>query len=229
VYYSIEVIYMDATMNIRDMRKQLGDTQSEFAERYNIPFRTVQNWETGMRKPPEYILELLKARIKEDLINKKALALPKYDSNKQDLPKRSDYVGATSWLKAVSESLGDEIVFALDEALMCSGSFGGRSDEFIIWIYGDDRLTRYNGVTVIGNYVSPINVREKNGLKFTDFNRTLSDAFANESILDMQGTIEALSRYYYSNGESFQGLSVAPEYQDRFDSLANEAIEYYDE
>ena len=220
---------MDAAMNIRDMRKQLGDTQSEFAERYNIPFRTVQNWETGMRKPPEYILELLKARIKEDLINKRASALPKYDSNKQDLPKRSDYVGATSWLKAVSESLGDEIVFALDEALMCSGSFGGRSDEFIIWIYGDDRLTRYNGVTVIGNYVSPINVREKNGLKFTDFNRTLSDALANESILDMQGTIEALSRYYYSNGESFQGLSVAPEYQDRFDSLANEAIEYYDE
>ena len=220
---------MDATMNIRDMRKQLGDTQSEFAERYNIPFRTVQNWETGVRKPPEYILELLKARIKEDLINKRASALPKYDSNKQDLPKRRDYVGATSWLKAVSESLGDEIVFALDEALMCSGSFGGRSDEFIIWVYGDDRLTRYNGVTVIGNYVSPINVREKNGLKFTDFNRTLSDALANESILDMQGTIEALSRYYYSNGESFQGLSVAPEYQDRFDSLANEAIEYYDE
>ena len=220
---------MDATMNIRDMRKQLGDTQSEFAERYNIPFRTVQNWETGMRKPPEYILELLKARIKEDLINKRASALPKYDSNKQDLPKRCDYVGATSWLKAVSDSLGNDIVFALDEALMCSGSFGGRSDEFIIWVYGDDRLTRYNGVTVIGNYVSPINVREKNGLKFTDFNRTLSDALANESILDMQGTIEALSRYYYSNGESLQGLSVAPEYQDRFDSLANEAIEYYDE
>ena len=220
---------MDAAMNIRDMRKQLGDTQSEFAERYNIPFRTVQNWETGMRKPPEYIFELLKARIKEDLINKRASALPKYDSNKQDLPKRSDYVGATSWLKAVSESLGDDIVFALDEALMCNGSFGGRSDEFIIWIYGDDRMTRYNGVAVIGNYVSPINVCEKNGLKFTDFNRTLSDALANESILDMQGTIEALSRYYYSNGESFQGLSVAPEYQDRFESLANEAIEYYDE
>lgn len=218
---------MDTAMNIRDMRNQLGDTQSEFAERYNIPFRTVQNWETGMRKPPEYMLELLKARIKEDLINKKASVLPKYDSNKQDLPKRSDYVGAISWLKAVSESLGDDIVFALDEALMCSGSFGGRSDEFIVWIYGDDRMTRYNGVTVIGNHVSLINVREKNGLKFTDFNRTISDALANESILDMQGTIEALSKYYYSNGENFQGLSVAPKYQDRFESLANEAIEYY--
>ena len=32
-------------MNIREMRTRLGDTQSEFAARYNIPFRTVQNWE----------------------------------------------------------------------------------------------------------------------------------------------------------------------------------------
>ena len=52
---------------------------------------------------------------------------------------------------------------------------------------------------------------------------------ANESILDMQGTIEALSKYYYTNGESFDGISIAPEYQDRFELLTNEAIEYYDE
>lgn len=31
-------------MDIREMRIQLGDAQSEFAERYRIPFRTVQNW-----------------------------------------------------------------------------------------------------------------------------------------------------------------------------------------
>ena len=220
---------MGYNMSIRDMRKELGDTQSEFAERYNIPFRTVQNWETGMRKPPEYIMELLGARTREDVVNRRAQALPRYDPNKQDLPKRSDYVGVISWLKAVSESLGNEVVFALDEALMCHGSFGGRSDEFIIWIYGDDRATRYNGVVVIGNYISPINILEKNGLKFTDFNRTISDAFANESILDMQGTIEALSKYYYSNGESFRGLSVAPKYQGRFEILANEAVDYYGE
>ena len=72
-------------------------------------------------------------------------------------------------------------------------------------------------------------VIEKNGLKFTDFNRTLSDAFANESILDMQGTVEALSRYYFKNGESFEGISVAPEYQERFERLMFEAIDYYAE
>ena len=35
-------------------------------------------------------------------------------------------------------------------------------------------------------------------------------------------------KYYFTNGESFHGLYVAPEYQERFDLLANEAMEYYD-
>lgn len=38
-------------MDIREMRTRLGETQSEFAERYHIPFRTIQNWETGVRVP----------------------------------------------------------------------------------------------------------------------------------------------------------------------------------
>ena len=209
------------------MRTRLGDTQSEFAARYHIPFRTVQNWETGLRKPPEYILALLEDRIREDLVNRKTAVLPKYDPRKSNLPKRSDYVGALSWLKAVREKIGENVVFALDEALMCQGSFGGRNDEFIIWVYGDDAVSRFNGVVVLGNRVSPYSVAEKNGLRFTDFNRTLSDALANEAILDMQGITEAVSRYYYSNNESFTGLAIAPGYQDRFDALASEAIDYY--
>ena len=216
-------------MNIREMRSRLGDTQSEFAARYNIPFRTIQNWETGLRKPPEYILKLLETRIREDLINRKTVSLPKYDLHKRSLPKRSDYIGALSWLRAVRENINEDIVFALDEALMCQGNFGGRSDEYIVWVYGEDTVLNYNGVAVLGNSISPYCVQEKNGLRFTDFNRTLSDAFANEAILDMQGITEAVSRYYYSNNESFNGLSVAPEYQERFERLANEAILYYDD
>ena len=216
-------------MNIREMRTRLGDTQSEFAARYHIPFRTVQNWETGLRKPPEYIMSLLESRIREDLVNRKTATLPKYDSRKSDLPKRSDYVGSISWLKAVRDRIGEDVVFALDEALMCQGSFGGRSDEYIVWVYGADSVTRFNGVVVLGNKISPYNVREKNGLRFTDLNRTLSDALANESILDMQGITEAVSRYYYSNNESFDGLFVAPEYQERFEKLAREAIGYYND
>lgn len=214
-------------MNIREMRIRLGDTQSEFAIRYHIPFRTVQNWEAGVRKPPEYVVDLLEQRIKDDLVNRKTIELPKYDPQKRDLPKRSDFVGAISWLKAVHDCLGESVVFALDEALMCQGSFGGRNDEFVIWVYGDDSVTQFNGVVVLGNYISPHNIRRRNDLLYTDFNRTVSDAFANESILDMQGITEAISRYYYTNGDSFEGISVAPEYQERFERLAREAIEYY--
>lgn len=214
-------------MDIREMRLALGDTQSEFAARYNIPFRTVQNWETGVRTPPEYMVSLLESRICSDLINRKTAVLPKHDPQKADLPKRSDYVGSVSWLKAVRERVGDNFVFALDEALMCQGNFKGRSDEYIVWGYGDETAARYNGVVLLGNKISRYHVKEKNGLKYTDFNRTLADALANEAILDMQGITEALSRYYYTNGDSFEGLFIVPEYAERFSKLADDAIEYY--
>ncbi len=214
-------------MTIREMRASLGNTQGEFAARYNIPFRTVQNWEAGVRNPPEYIMDLLESRVRADLVNRRTVELPKYNPQKRDLPKRRDYVGAMAWLKAVRDCLGEKIVFALDEALMCQGHFGGRSDEYLVWVYGDDAVTQYNGVVVLGNQVSPHSIKERNGLLYTDFNRTLSDALANEAILDMQGITEAISKYYYRNGESFDGLAVAPEYQAKFDRLAEEAIDYY--
>ena len=216
-------------MTIREMRTLLGDTQNEFAARYNIPFRTIQNWETGVRTPPKYIISLLEDHVRADLVNRKTTVLPKYDPHKRDLPKRNDYVGVTAWLRAVQECIGETVVFALDAALMCQGNFGGRSDEFLVWVYGNDDLTRFNGVVVLGNRISSHSVKEKNGLRFTDFNRTIADALANESILDMQGITEALSKYYYHNGESFEGISVAPEYQDKFDRLSTEAIEYHED
>lgn len=215
-------------MNIKELRVQLGNTQSEFAARYKIPFRTIQNWESGTRKPPEYIQNLLERWVHADLINHKTAVLPKYDARKKNLPKRSDYIGALSWLKAVQECLGPDCVFALDEALMCHGYFGGRNDEFIVWVYGDDSLTKYNGVVILGNRISPYNVKEKNGLRYTDFNRTVSDSLANEDILDMQGITEAISRCYYLNGEKLDGISVAPEYETNLESLVSEAISYYE-
>ncbi len=214
-------------MNIREMRHKLGDTQAEFALRYNIPFRSIQNWETGTRKPPEYILCLLEEQVEEDLINRKTIVLPKYDPKKPNLPRRSDFLGSIAWLKTVKEILGEEVIFALDEALICQGNFLGRDDEYIVWVYGSDTLTRFNGVVILGNKINPLYVEDKYGLQFTNFNRTLNDALTNEPILDMQGITEALSRYYFTNGESFKGISVSPKYEERFNKLMKEAKEYY--
>lgn len=111
---------------------------------------------------------------------------------------------------------------------MCQGNFGGRSDEYLVWIYGSDKATRFNGVIVVGNQISPYYVEKRNGLSYTNFNRTLTDALVNESILDMQGITEALSRYYFANRNNFDGIFVAPEYESRFEILAKEAKEYYE-
>ena len=210
------------------MRKSLGDTQSEFAQRYNIPYRTIQNWESGLRKPPEYILELLQHKVQEDLVNKKTITLPKYDSQKIDLPKRTEYRNYLEWLRSINELIDEPVVYALNQALMCQGLFNGYSDEYLVWVYGNDELNRYNGVVVLGNNIDKNYVENKNGLEYTNFNRTINDSFANEDILDMQGITEALSKYYFTNNESFDGVYIEPEYQERFQKIAEDAIEYYD-
>lgn len=46
-------------LTFRAIRKLSGLTQRTFAEEYNIPVRTVEDWDTGKREPPQYVLELL--------------------------------------------------------------------------------------------------------------------------------------------------------------------------
>ncbi len=154
-------------------------------------------------------------------------SIPIYNPKKKNLPKRSEFHGVKAWLKAVQEEIGNDIVFALDEALMCQGNFLGRIDESFIWVYTSEKVNTYNGIVVLGEHIDKDYIDEIDGLKFTNFNRTLEDALANENILDMQGITEALSNYYYSHNQSFDGIYVNPKYMSKFRDLANDAINYY--
>lgn len=54
---------------IKDLRELSGMTRTQFAEYFGIPYRTVQDWELGNRKCPEYLLELMRYKLtKEALI-----------------------------------------------------------------------------------------------------------------------------------------------------------------
>ena len=46
-------------MTIKELRQRTGWTQKFFAEYLEIPLRTVQDWEQGKRKPPEYLVKLI--------------------------------------------------------------------------------------------------------------------------------------------------------------------------
>lgn len=53
-------------MTIKEIRTLTGLSMQKFGDKYDIPLRTVQNWEGGQRQPPEYVLKLLERVVKED-------------------------------------------------------------------------------------------------------------------------------------------------------------------
>ena len=54
-------------MNIQEIRELLGINKTAFAKRYGIPYRTVQDWELGLRNPPEWLLPIMERIVKEDV------------------------------------------------------------------------------------------------------------------------------------------------------------------
>lgn len=53
-------------MTIKEMRLLLQVSRTEFSRQYQIPLRTLEDWESGKRNPPNYVLELLERVVKED-------------------------------------------------------------------------------------------------------------------------------------------------------------------
>lgn len=59
-------------MKISEMRELLNESRAAFSKRYNIPVRTLENWESGKNQCPEYVLQLLERAVKEDAKDVKA-------------------------------------------------------------------------------------------------------------------------------------------------------------
>ena len=53
--------------NVRTLRNITGLTQAEFGNRYMIPTRSIQNWESGDREPPKYVRYLLMTNVLADV------------------------------------------------------------------------------------------------------------------------------------------------------------------
>lgn len=53
-------------MTIKQLREETGMTQKAFAEYFHIPKRTIENWEGGQNKCPEYLLELMEYKLRKE-------------------------------------------------------------------------------------------------------------------------------------------------------------------
>ncbi|HHW91006.1 MAG TPA: helix-turn-helix domain-containing protein [Clostridiales bacterium] len=53
-------------MDIKKLRIMTRMTQKAFADYFNIPVRTLQDWEAEKRTPPPYVAELIKYKIEKE-------------------------------------------------------------------------------------------------------------------------------------------------------------------
>ena len=62
---------MEAAEKIRKIREETGLSRKDFSIHIGIPLRTIEDWEAGRRRPPEYIPRLIEYQLKyEELIGK---------------------------------------------------------------------------------------------------------------------------------------------------------------
>lgn len=52
------------------MRKRTGMNRKEFAAYFEIPYRTMQDWELGNRQMPEYLLRLMAYKVEMEKLSK---------------------------------------------------------------------------------------------------------------------------------------------------------------
>ena len=55
---------MDSREYLIELRTDTGMTRREFCEYFEIPYRTLQDWELGNRKMPDYLLRLMAYKAK---------------------------------------------------------------------------------------------------------------------------------------------------------------------
>ena len=78
---------MNEREKLLELRKKTGMNRREFCQYFNIPYRTVQDWELGSRKMPGYLLELMEftadaVNLKKEKKNSTKTGIPSNDSGK---------------------------------------------------------------------------------------------------------------------------------------------------
>ena len=62
---------MSYSQRIKDLRESTGMNRKEFCEYFQIPYRTVTDWELGNRHAPDYVLRLLEYYIRMEKLDRR--------------------------------------------------------------------------------------------------------------------------------------------------------------
>ena len=131
-----------------------------------------------------------------------------------------------AWLRDVLA--GEDVVLCQASALIYLQFFVGHANGKEIDVYAKKKGQYANVNYRILDDFSELDVVSVGGLACTSFSQTINDMLEDFHNTDEQALLEALGSYYHSNNNSFKGLEIKPKNMDCFNSIENDAIDYYD-
>jgi hypothetical protein len=139
----------------------------------------------------------------------------------------NDFLTTRAWHRAVVG--GKEMILRRTSALEHLQLFNGYMHEKHIDVYTKHRGEYENINYCVINSFDGIDYLAFGNVLCTSASQTFNDMLSDYDNIDELALVEGLSGYYFSNGESFDGLQIKPENIGKFNALKNWAAEYYDE
>jgi len=62
---------MDSKDKLKELRQCVGMNRKEFSVYFDIPYRTLQDWELGNRRIPMYLLRLMEYKVQMEKLTEK--------------------------------------------------------------------------------------------------------------------------------------------------------------
>jgi hypothetical protein len=135
------------------------------------------------------------------------------------------YTSTREWFSSALR--GKDVVFCHTSALELLGQFPGYANETQIDVYSKAREPYENINCYVVDGFDGLDTVNIAGLRCTSLNQTVNDMLRDYDVIDEQSLVQALAGYYYENGKSFGGLSIAPQYAEKFDAIRDWAVEFY--
>lgn len=129
---------------------------------------------------------------------------------------------------SINEIIGNENVIVCGiSALMCLNLFSGYFEEDGIDVYALEEGKNPDISYHIINSFEGIETVHCCGFVCTSVNQTLNDLLSDYENADEIALLEALSNYYHSHNQTFEGLKIHEKNLLAFDNIKQSAIEYH--
>jgi hypothetical protein len=142
-------------------------------------------------------------------------------------PVRGDFLTIRAWHQAVVG--GRDAILRRTSALEYLQLFNGYFHEKRIDVYAKRHGEHENVNYCIVNSFDGIDYTRFGDVLCATANYTFNEMLADYDNIDGLALVEGLAGYYFSHGESFDGLEISPENTLRFNAVKDWAAEYYDE